>query len=150
MESMTSPTEQQPTPINRFTDPFFWITIALLGFMALLVWSVARDRIVEPFDRFVTEQHCLDTGNELEREALGFERSNRFGLRNRSEGLCQFGEGPNGEAPMTMTLEQTAPGPLFRAFKGFGIVIQLGIVSIFLRLIVDPTLELFRAVRARV
>ena len=149
MNAMTTPTEPK-SPRPALLDPLYWLAIGLLAVLTLLVWSVARDRVVEPFDQFVTDQHCFDKGQDFEREVVEVERSNRFGLVDRSEGFCSFGEGPDGEAPMTLTIDQTAPGPLFRAFKAFGIILQLGIVSIFLRLIVDPVFEMYRAVRGRV
>lgn len=150
MNAMTTPTSPPSKQQYPLLDPLYWIAIAALLLMTLVVWSMARSRVVEPFDRFVTNQHCLDKAQEFERELVEIGRSNRFGLVDRNEGFCSFGEGPNGEAPMTLTLEQTAPGPLFRAFKAFGIVLQFGIVSIFLRFVVDPVLDVYRAIRRRI
>lgn len=133
---------------NRI-DPFQIIIVVIVLLLAVLLWSETRQRVVRPLDDLVTERLCITYGEEIEREVTGFERSNRFGLVDRSEGYCQYGDGPNGEAPMTVTIEQTLPGPLYRAAKIIGIIVQLGIVSIFLRFALDPVLEFYRYVRAR-
>lgn len=133
----------------RGFDPIKWVIVAGLVVLAVMVWSFVRTNIVEPFDDIVTERQCLDHGEEIERELLGWERSNRFGLFDRSVGFCRFGDGPNGEAPITLTLADTEPGHLFQGAKAIGIIIQLGIVSIFLRLTVEPVLDFYRHVRAR-
>ncbi len=130
-------------------DPIKIILVAALLVVAFFVWGEARERIVQPLDELVTERLCDTYGDEIERSVVGFERSNRFGLVNRSEGFCRYGTGPNGEAPMTLTIEDTAPGPLFRAAKLIGIIVQLGIVSIFLRFTVEPVLGFYRFVRSR-
>ncbi len=116
--------------------------------VALGVWSLARSRVVAPIDAVVTERLCQDHGTEIEREMLDFERSNRFGWGNRSEGFCFYGEGPNGEAPITLTIEQTEPGPLYRGAKWLGVIVQLGIVSLFLRMTIEPALDLYAYVRS--
>lgn len=115
---------------------------------ALVVWNVSRSRVVAPFDGLITERLCLDHGEEIGRELLDYERSNRFGWSNRSEGFCFFGSGPDGEAPITRTIAETEPGLLYRAGKWIGIIVQLGIVSLFLRLTVDPSLDLYRYLRS--
>ncbi len=115
---------------------------------ALVVWNLARSRVVAPFDALITERLCLDHGEEIGRELLDFERSNRFGWSNRSEGFCAFGAGPDGEAPITRTIADTEPGLLYQAGKVIGIIVQLGIVSVFLRLTIDPALDLYRYLRS--
>ncbi len=145
-------TEHLREPLSRFSlasiDPARILIVLALIVASLFVWSLARDRIVTPFDDLVTERLCLDHGETIEREAVGHERSNRFGLSNRSEGFCSFGEGPNGEAPITKTIAETEPGLLYRAAKWIGIIVQLGIVSIFLRLTIDPALDVYRYLRS--
>lgn len=101
-----------------------------------------------PLDELVTEQACEDHGEEIGRDLIGYERSNRFGLSNRSEGFCSYGSGPDGEAPITLTMAETEPGSRYRAAKWIGIIAQLGIVSIFLRLTIDPALDFYRYVRS--
>ncbi len=133
---------------DRF-DPIKLVIVLVLIVLAIGVWSIARNRVVGPLDGLVTERLCLDHGELIERPVTGYERSNRFGLVNRSYGSCSFGQGPEGEPPMTLTIEETEPGPLYRAAKWIGIIVQLGIVSIFLRLTVDPVLDLYRYVRSR-
>ncbi len=124
------------------------LIVAVILVLAVFVWSLARDRVVTPFDDFMTERACADHGEEIERELLSHERSNRFGLSNRSEGYCAYGVGPEGEAPITLAIASTEPGLQYRAAKWIGIIVQLGIVSFFLRLTIDPALDLYRYLRS--
>lgn len=133
----------------RRIDVGKWILVLLICIAALFVWSEVRQRVVAPLDEAVTEQACASHGDEIERESTGYERSNRFGLFNRSVGYCFYGEGPEGEAPLTLTIEQTQPGPFYRGAKAAGIIAQLGLVSIFLRLAVDPVLDAYAQIKAR-
>ena len=130
-------------------DPIKLVLVAIIVVAAFILWGQVRARVVTQLDELVTEQLCQTYGEEIERTVTGYERSNRFGLQNRSEGYCEYGQGPNGEAPITRTIEETAPGPLYRGAKLIGIIIQLGIVSIFLRFAIDPVLDFYRYVRSR-
>lgn len=130
-------------------DPFKLVVVAILVVLALFVWSFGRNQLIRPVDNLLTERLCLDHAEEIGRVSTGYERSNRFGLIDRSEGYCFYGEGPNGEAPMSLTIEDTVPGPLYRGAKWIGIITQLGIVSIFLRFTVDPVLETYKYIRTR-
>lgn len=139
-------------PVERLLasfDPFKLLIAIALGCLALMVLWIARNHVVRPFDNLVTEQVCRGHAEEIERTLIDFERSNRFGLINRTEGFCRFGPGSEGEPPITLTIDETEPGPLYTLAKAIGIILQFGIASIFLRLTVDPTLELYRAVRSR-
>jgi hypothetical protein len=129
-------------------DPFRIVIVVAILLVAVFLWSLARNQIVRPFDNLVTEQLCRNHADELGREMIGYERSNRFGLSDRSEGYCLFGDGPNGEAPITVTIEETDPGPLYLGAKWIGIIVQLGIVSLFLRLTIDPALDFYRYLRS--
>ncbi len=130
-------------------DPFKLVVVAILAVLALFVWSFGRNQLIRPVDNLLTERLCLDHAEEIGRVSTGYERSNRFGLIDRSVGYCSYGEGPNGEAPITLTIEDTVPGPLYRAAKWIGIITQLGIVSIFLRFTVDPVLDTYKYIRTR-
>lgn len=145
-------TANLPAPLDRLRpgrpDPIRIVIVAILLVLALFVWSAARDRLVTPIDDLVTEQVCRDHGEEIGRELVSHERSNRFGLSNRSEGFCSYGAGPDGEAPITLTIAETEPGPRYRATKWIGIIAQLGIVSFFLRLTIDPALDFYRYLRS--
>lgn len=144
----TVPDNKPMARLQEYFDPFKIILVILIAVAAFYVWSTVRSVINEPLDKAVTEQLCKDYGEEIGRSALGYERSNRFGLRNRSEGFCFFGEGPDGEAPITLTIEETQPGNRYRAAKWIGVIIQLGIVSIFLRFVVDPVMDTYRYIRS--
>ena len=126
-----------------------WVIIAFIAVLALLVLNLARNRVVAPFDNLVTEQMCLRHGEEIERVLLDFERSNQFALQNRTDGFCSYGPGQDGEPAMVMTVTETEPGPLYTWAKAIGIVIQLGIASIFVRLVTDPALDTYRFLAER-
>jgi hypothetical protein len=134
--------------LQRF-DPFKLLLVLVIALAALIVWSEVRQRVVAPFDELATESQCADHGEDIGREPAGYERSNRFGLFNRSVGFCFYEEGAEGEPPLTVSIADTEPGPLYRGAKFAGIIIQLGLVSIFLRLVVDPILDTYRQIRER-
>ncbi len=144
----TLPDNQLLARLQGLFDPFKIVLGILIAILALFVWSAVRSAIIEPLDNAVTEQLCDSYGEEIGRLATGYERSNRFGLRNRSQGFCFYGPGLDGEAPITLTIEETQPGSRYRAAKWIGIIIQLGIVSIFLRFVVDPVMDTYRYVRS--
>lgn len=129
-------------------DPVFkvgrWFIIAVIAGLALFVLSLARTHVVAPFDNLVTEQMCLRHGEEIERSLLDFERSNQFALRDRTVGFCSYGPGPEGEPAIAMPVDETEPGALYTWAKAIGIIIQLGIASIFVRLVTEPALETYR------
>lgn len=135
-----------PTLRNRL-DPVKLVLVAALLVGALFVWDFARNRVIQPFDNVVTETLCITYGEEIGRTVIGYERSNRFGLVDRSEGYCFYGSGPDGEAPITVTIEDTLPGSRYRAAKIMEVIVQLGIVSIFLRLTIEPVLDVYRWIR---
>ena len=130
-------------------DPFKLILVAVLALAALWVWAQVRQQVIAPIDTRVTEAQCDTYGEQLGQELANFERSNRFGLQNRSEGFCSFAAGPDGEPAVTVALADTEPGALYRMAKLVGIIVQLGVVSIFLRLVVDPVFEAYRYVRSK-
>ena len=121
-----------------------WLIIAVIAVFALIVLNLARTRVVAPLDNLVTEQMCLRHGEDIERTLLDFERSNRFALRDRTDGFCSYGPGPEGEPAVAMAIADTEPGALYTWAKAVGIILQLGIVSIFIRLVTEPALETYR------
>ena len=143
----TLPDNPVVTRLKQSFDPIKILLGVLIAIAALFVWSAVRSSVVTPLDAAVTEQLCETYGEEIGRTATGYERSNRFGLFNRSEGYCSYGVGPEGGAPMTLTIEETEPGSRYRAAKWIGIIVQLGIVSIFLRFVVDPVMDAYRYLR---
>ncbi len=130
-------------------DMVRWLIVALIAVLALVVLNQARNRVVAPFDNLVTEQMCLRYGEDNQRTLLDFERSNRFALRDRTDGYCSYGPGPEGEPALAMPVAETDPGPLYTWAKAIGIIIQLGIASIFIRLVTEPLLETHRFIAER-
>lgn len=126
-----------------------WLIVAFIVLSALIVLNLARNRVVAPFDNLVTEQMCLRHGEDVERTLLDFERSNRFALRNRTDGFCSYGPGPEGEPAVVMAIADTEPGALYRWAKAIGIILQLGIASIFVRIVTEPALETYRFLTER-
>ncbi len=62
--------------------------IIIVGLVGLFV---AR-RIIDPLDRLLTETTCSAFGeDELSRELVDFEPSNRFAVVDRTQGSCTFG-----------------------------------------------------------
>lgn len=121
-----------------------WLIVAVIAVCALIVLNLARNHVVAPFDNLVTEQMCLRHGEDIERILLDFERSNRFALRDRTDGFCSYGPGPEGEPAVVMAIADTEPGALYTWAKAIGIILQLGIASIFIRLVTEPVLETYR------
>ena len=149
---MTASTKTKPTSNEKRShavDAGRWLIVALIVIMALLVLGFARSRVVAPFDNLVTEQMCLRHGEAIERTLLDFERSNNFALQDRSDGFCSYGPGPEGEPAVTMTVEETEPGALYTWAKAVGIMLQLGIASIFVRLVTEPALETYNFLTQR-
>lgn len=129
---------------TRWFDIGRWLIVALIAGSSLIVLNLARTHVVAPFDDLVTEQMCLRHGEDVERILLDFERSNRFALRDRTDGFCSYGPGPEGEPAMAMAIADTEPGALYTWAKAIGIILQLGIASIFIRLVTEPALETYR------
>lgn len=122
------------------------IIVALIVIASLFVWRFARSAIVQPFDSLVTEQACRSHGEELGRSLIDVERSNRFGLRNRTYGYCQFGPTEGGQGTIQRSLDQIEFGSLYRLAKAAGIITQLAVVSVFLRFVVDPAMDVYRLI----
>ncbi len=141
--------QTDPDTADRRMDPGRWFVVAIIAVFALIVLDLARSRVVAPFDNLVTEQMCLRYGEEIERTLLDFERSNRFALSDRTEGFCSYGPGPEGEPAISMAVDETEPGPLYTWAKAIGIILQLGIASIFIRLVTEPALETYRFLAER-
>ncbi len=145
----TMQTDQNQVERSLAIDIGRWLIIAVIALFALIVLNLARTHVVGPFDKLVTEQMCLRHGEEIERTLLDFERSNQFALRNRTDGFCTYGVGPEGEPAMTMAIDATEPGALYTWAKAIGIMLQLGIASIFIRLVTEPALETYRFLSER-
>ncbi len=142
-------TQRGPNERSWGFDIGRWLLIAVIAVSALIVFNLARTRIVAPFDNLVTEQMCLRHGEEIERTLLDFERSNRFALSNRTDGFCSYGPGAEGEPAVTMSIAETEPGALYTWAKAIGLILQLGIASFFIRLVTDPVLETYRFLAER-
>ncbi len=122
------------------------VIVALILIGSLFVWRFARAAVVAPFDSLATEQACRSQAEELGRPLLAFERSNRFGLRDRVYGSCSFGAPEGEQGTLQVGLDEIEFGPLYRLAKAAGVITQLFVVSIFLRFVVDPAMDLYRAI----
>lgn len=71
-------------------DATKWIVVAVMVLVGLVALVIAR-QMIAPVDRLVTEQACSAHGDQLSRPVVDVERSNRFGLINRSHGWCLLG-----------------------------------------------------------
>lgn len=146
---MSSTAENSQTPLSAL-DPRALVVraviVALILIGSLFVWRFARSAIVAPFDSLATEQACRSQAEELGRPLVDFVRSNRFGLRDRVYGSCSFGPLEGEQGTLQVGLDEIEFGPLYRLAKAAGIITQLFVVSIFLRFVVDPAMDLYRAV----
>ncbi|MCP4222824.1 MAG: hypothetical protein GY773_05730 [Actinomycetia bacterium] len=89
-------------------DATKWIVVAFMVLVGLVTLVIAR-QMIAPIDRFVTEQACAVHGDDLGgRPVVDVERSNRFGLINRSYGWCMLG-------PVELEGNETADGTAFTA-----------------------------------
>lgn len=122
------------------------VVVLLILVASLFVWRFARAAVVQPFDSLVTEQACRGHGEDIGRPLIDYERSNRFGLSNRTVGYCLLGPVDGGQGSVQLRLDEIEFGPLYRLAKAAGIITQLAIVSFFLRLAVDPAMDLYRIV----
>lgn len=149
--AMTTSTDSKvssPRP-GANIDYVRWVLIAGIAISSLIVLAVARNTLVRPFDSLVTEQACRSHGEEIQRPLIEFERSNRFAISDRTEGFCLYGPGEGGDGTARFTLEEVEPGSVYTMAKVAGIILQLGVTSIFLRLVTDPALALYRYLRHR-
>jgi hypothetical protein len=153
-------------------DATKWIAVAAMVLVGLITLVVAR-QVIAPFDRLATEHACSIHGDELSRPVVDVERSNRFGLINRSYGWCLLGpvtlddeddtasdstlgldEGDPAAEPLAgseadptsevqIDLREIEPGSLYRAAKIMGVLLQLGAASAAVRIVGEPILDRF-------
>ena len=167
-----SPTSTTIPNAGALTDklrenPAKWIVVTIMVVVALLTLVFTRQAI-RPIDDRVTEFACSSYGDDLARPLLSHQRSNRFGLANRTYASCSFGpvdpdalaelpveydddgeplprpESPFDDAePMALAVSDFEPIGLYGLVKGMGIVLQLGVASLAVRLVGEPLLERF-------
>lgn len=131
-----------------------WTVVAILVVVGIASILFAR-QLIAPLDGLLTSQACSRHGDELSRPVVDYERSNRFGLRDRSDGWCLYGpievEGEDVDPAdveagtvdtVQLTLAEVEPGGLYRVGKFMGIVLQLGAASFVVRALADPLLDL--------
>ena len=148
-------------------DAVKWVLVVFLVGVAITTLVVARG-LIAPLDGLLTSRVCNVHGDEISREVIDYERSNRFGLVDRSHGWCLYGplleldengdpiEGAEGagETPtddpftaetdqLLLTLDEIEPDGLYTLGKAIGIVLQLGAASLAVRVLGDPLLERF-------
>jgi hypothetical protein len=72
-------------------DSAKWAVVVVMVAVGLFALVTAR-QLLAPIDELVTSQACSTHGDKLQRPVIDYERSNRFGLFNRTHGSCLFGE----------------------------------------------------------
>ncbi|MDH3683800.1 MAG: hypothetical protein OEV40_28085 [Acidimicrobiia bacterium] len=88
---MTQPSTGTPKFELTRDDLAKWAIVALLVVVGVVALMFTR-RLIVPVDDLVTGYECTTHGrDELSREALDHERSNRFSLVDRTDGYCVFG-----------------------------------------------------------
>lgn len=171
---MTQPTTK-PKPTDQstlsFADVALWVILALLVFVAIVALLFAR-RLYAPVDSIVTQRVCSEYGETLSRERVDHERSNRFSLVDRTDGYCVFGpvqdleaidggastddgaaaediEGdPAAQATIQVSLADLETDRFYTAIKWMGVIFQLGVASLAVRIVADPLLDRFVRRRA--
>ena len=150
-----------------------WVVIGFLVVVAFVALMFSR-RLIQPMDNILTQSECSTHGREeLSREALDSEASNRFSVINRSEGHCVFGpvvefddEGevieplpppgadidaggavaPEDDVPVEtiqVSLADIETSGFYRGMKWLFIALQLGAASAAVRIVGDPLLDRF-------
>lgn len=88
---MSQPVATPPRPSigeDQIVKIIVFVLIIALGLAGLYV---AR-RAIDPLDHLLTDQACSQHGREeLSRQVVDVEPSNRFALTNRTQGSCTFG-----------------------------------------------------------
>ena len=87
---MALPSIAKPPLRHGGSDPAKWVVVAVLATAALDTIMLTR-QLTGPLDGLLTQQVCSAYGEEIGRPATGSERSIRFALLNRSEGMCFYG-----------------------------------------------------------
>lgn len=143
-----------------------WVVFGFLVAVGVVALFFAR-QMIAPLDGLLTSRACSIHGDELSRPVVEHERSNRFGLVDRSHGWCLYGPieledeeedgdgaivGDDVEAaePATdgvdtvrLTIDEIEPGGLYAMGKLMGIVVQLGAASVAVRTVAEPLLDRF-------
>lgn len=85
-----TPIKSPTIDVNR-TTVTKWVIIGLLVVVAFVALMFSR-RLIQPLDNLLTQQQCSTYGREeLSRQTVDREASNRFSLIDRTEGHCVFG-----------------------------------------------------------
>lgn len=88
---MSQPVATPPRPSigeDQIVKIIVFVLIIAVGLAGLYV---AR-RVIDPLDHLLTDQACTRYGREeLSRQVVDVEPSNRFALTNRTQGSCTFG-----------------------------------------------------------
>lgn len=85
-----TPIKSPNIEVNR-TTVTKWVVIGLLVVVAFLALMFSR-RLIQPLDNVLTQQQCSTYGREqLSRQTVDREASNRFSLIDRTQGHCVFG-----------------------------------------------------------
>ncbi len=169
--SMTQPSISTPKFEMSNANIIKWVIVALLVVVAIVAMTFAR-RVIGPLDNLVTSQTCGQHGREeLSRESVDYEASNRFAITNRSDGFCVFGpvvefdedgevivpevdaEAADGdeaaaasevaEERLQISLADIETGRFYDVMKIVFVLLQLGAASAAVRLLADPLFDRF-------
>ena len=139
-------------PLSRLQTKVLLSVVLIV--IALVTLQVAR-RLTEPIDNVVTDLACSSFGDRFGRPVVEYETATRFAVFDSSDGSCTFGPVelpddpdeveelevlPDIEASdvVRVTLLDTDPGPLYDGAKVAIVILQLGLVSVVVRLVGVP------------
>jgi hypothetical protein len=116
-----------------------WVVVGGLVVAGLLAMMVAG-WVLAPLDGLLTKQVCADYGDQLGREVVSYERSNRVAVFGRTSGSCTYAapEADPAAALLTVSIPETDPSRLYGAVKVMLFIVKLGAASAAVRLLADP------------
>ncbi len=140
--SLTAP---RAAPESR-DDAIRWVVVITLVLAALIAALITR-KVVSPIDSLVTNRVCTSHGKAIGHTLVGYQRSNRLAIANRTAGTCTYAPAQGETEKLVVPIPETDPGSLYTAVKVMTLILQLGAASAAVRLLADPLLDRF--VRSR-
>lgn len=123
-------------------DAIRWVVVLVLVFAALMA-ALATRKVVSPIDSLITNRVCTAHGKAIGHSLIGYERSNRLALANRTSGSCTYAPAQGETENLVVPIPEANPGSLYSGVKVMTLLLQLGAASAAIRLLADPLLDRF-------
>ena len=122
----------------------FWLNAAALFVGALLVVFVVRSVFVGPIDSLAVRQACAAHGFDIDRPVSKVEQTSKLGVFSRVNATCTYGSNEGEELEdLSTTLEEIETGGFFTASKFLGLLLQVGSLAIYGRMVAEPLYRKF-------